>query len=477
MAQSRARTRRNVKQLVAHNVERHSIDYIPKEERHGKVWHQGPFWFTGNFLPLTLAVGFIGPMLGLGLWWSILAIVTGGCFGTFFMAFHANQGPTLGIPQMIQSRAQFGFRGAVVPFVIALVVYIGLNTFNVVFSTNAFQSLVGFGGRWFWYILITVLTIFLAVVGHDLLLLVQRWLGYAFILGFSVLTVGSVLDRGWYGTADVSGFGWVAFLGQFAAAAGLLMSYAIYVSDYTRYMPEDTQTWKMVAWTYLGAISSTAWLCSLGAYFAVHLGATIGAAESLQMVGDKILPGLGGVVLFISAIGLVTMSGVNLYGSMLSALSLVDAFKRIKPTVSSRVIGIAGIGLLCMLLAATTPAAFINSLGSYLTFLLYLLVPWTAVNLVDYYFVRHGHYSVKDILNPGGLYGPWEWRGLIAYFAGSISMVPFMMFFSYVGPGAAALGNVDVSYLVGLPVAGLVYYIACRSLDTEKELEGIAVLN
>ncbi|WP_342616099.1 hypothetical protein RO524_10430, partial [Pseudomonas aeruginosa] len=23
-----------------------SIDYVPRHERHGKVWHQAPFWFT-----------------------------------------------------------------------------------------------------------------------------------------------------------------------------------------------------------------------------------------------------------------------------------------------------------------------------------------------------------------------------------------------------------------------------------------------
>ena len=30
--------------------------------------------------------------------------------GTLFMAFHASQGPQLGLPQMIQSRGQFGYR-------------------------------------------------------------------------------------------------------------------------------------------------------------------------------------------------------------------------------------------------------------------------------------------------------------------------------------------------------------------------------
>src|SRR5689334_8948490 len=91
-------------------IETRSIDYVPDDERHGKVTHQGPFWFVGNFQPFTLALGFVGPSLGLSLGWTIIAGLAGIAFGTSFMAFHATQGPVLGLPQMIQSRAQFEHR-------------------------------------------------------------------------------------------------------------------------------------------------------------------------------------------------------------------------------------------------------------------------------------------------------------------------------------------------------------------------------
>ena len=71
-------------------IEQHSIDFIPESERHGKPWQQLPFWF-GNGVGLTSAgIGFIGPSLGLGLAWSVTAVVTGMAFGTIFMALHAN---------------------------------------------------------------------------------------------------------------------------------------------------------------------------------------------------------------------------------------------------------------------------------------------------------------------------------------------------------------------------------------------------
>ena len=47
-------------------IEVRSIDYVPRHERHGKVWHQAPFWFTGNFVLTTMVTGFTGPALGLG---------------------------------------------------------------------------------------------------------------------------------------------------------------------------------------------------------------------------------------------------------------------------------------------------------------------------------------------------------------------------------------------------------------------------
>lgn len=44
-------------------IEKHSIDWIPDKERHGKLWHQAPLWFLGNFQYFTIPIGFIGPPL------------------------------------------------------------------------------------------------------------------------------------------------------------------------------------------------------------------------------------------------------------------------------------------------------------------------------------------------------------------------------------------------------------------------------
>ncbi len=94
-------------------IEQHSIDYIPLAERHGKVWHLWPVWFTGSAHLVTLATGVIGVTLGMNLLWSAIAIVSGCTLGTCFMPIHAAQGPQLDQAQLIQSRPQFGYLGAV----------------------------------------------------------------------------------------------------------------------------------------------------------------------------------------------------------------------------------------------------------------------------------------------------------------------------------------------------------------------------
>src|SRR5271165_6902080 len=149
-------------------IETRSIEYIPLAERHGKAWHLWPVWFSGDAHLATLATGVIGISLGLNLVWSAIAIVAGCVIGTFFMAFHSTQGPQLGLPQMIQSRPQFGYVGALLVWGVALIAYIGFNSFNQVLAAQTMHALYGappaptmLG--------FTLLSLALAVVGYDLI--------------------------------------------------------------------------------------------------------------------------------------------------------------------------------------------------------------------------------------------------------------------------------------------------------------------
>ena len=76
---------------------------------------------------------------------------------------------------------------------------------------------------------------------------------------------------------------------------------------------------------------------------------------------------------------------------------------------------------------------------------------------------------MREIFNPRGMYGLWNWRGLVSYAVGFVAMIPFFSTALYTGPIAKALGGADVAMLVGLPVSALVYLLACRSLDLQED--------
>ena len=60
-------------------LESRSIDYVPLAERHGKVWHLWPVWFSGDAHLATLAVGVLGITLGGNLLWTAVAVIAGAC--------------------------------------------------------------------------------------------------------------------------------------------------------------------------------------------------------------------------------------------------------------------------------------------------------------------------------------------------------------------------------------------------------------
>lgn len=452
------------KTLGARLIETRSIDYIPIAERHGKVWHLWPVWFSGDAHLATVATGVVGVAMGGTLLWMALAVVLGCAFGTFFMAFHSTQGPQLGLPQMIQSRPQFGFSGALLVWGVALVAYIGFNAFNQILAAQTVASLYG-GAAQPAMLAFTVAALAVAVVGYDLIHLAQRWVAYVLIVALLVFTVAIALNG--HFSADQVSFGRfvaVPFLAQFFAAASYQISWSIYVSDYSRYLPREVGVGASFWWTYVGAFVGGAWTMLVGTV-AAALSPGLDIATALESTADAMLPGFGKPLLLCSLLGLVTITSLNFYGASLTMLSVADSLRPGRPTLLKRLstLGIAAVAATAIAFAASHD--FIERFGEFLAVLLYLFTPWTAINLVDFYLVRRGHYSVREIFNADGMYGRWNWRGLLAYGVGFVVMIPFFSTELYRGPVAVALGGADIAMLVGLPVSALVYVWACRSLD------------
>ena len=452
-------------------VEKRSIDYVPLAERHGKVWHLWPVWFSGDAHLATLAVGVLGITLGGNLLWTAVAVVLGCALGTFFMAFHSTQGPQLGLPQMIQSRPQFGYIGALLVWAVALIAYIGYNAFNQVLAAQALHQLspsisptsplaiVAFA----------VAALALAAVGYDTIHLAQRAFAYLMIAILSVFSIGADMflklpAAQW----DPSGFQAVPFIAQLFAAAAYQLSWSIYVSDYSRYLPRDVSVRSSFWWTYLGAFIGGAWMMLVGSV-AAAFNPGLAVAAAMQRAADAVVPGLGVVLLLGALLGLVTISALNFYGASLTLLSVADTFRPVRSGVGKRMASLVAAAVLATAIALRSSSDFISRFGDLLAILLYLFTPWTAINLVDFYLVRRAHYSIREIFNADGMYGRWNWRGLSAYGLGFVVMIPFFSTGLYTGPVARALGGADLAMVVGLPVAAIAYYLACRSMDIDRD--------
>ena len=455
-------------------VESRSIDYVPLSERHGKVWHLWPVWFTGEAHLATVATGVLGITSGLNLLWSAVAIALGCAFGTFFMAFHSTQGPQLGLPQMIQSRPQFGYLGALLVWIVALVTYVGYNAFNQLLAGQTLQLLTGVDER-VAYLVFTAVALAVALFGYDLIHKAQRLLAYVLIAGLLVFTAGTAATGHLpAGQLDPGAFRITPFLAQFFVAAAYQLSWAIYVSDYSRYLPREVGVRASFWWTYLGALIGGAWMMLVGAV-AAAAAPKADVAEAVRGAGDAVLPGFGTALLLISLLGLVTITGLNFYGASLTLLSIVDSIRPIqRSTKALRFAVLLITAVLSTTIAIGAPQDFVAEFEDFLGVLLYLFTPWTAINLVDFYLVRRSRYSIREIFNPRGMYGRWNWRGLAAYGLGFAAMVPFMSTGLYSGPVAEWLGGTDLSMLPGLAVSSILYALACRGVDLDAERARIA---
>lgn len=456
-------------------VEVRSIDYVPLDERHGKLWHLGPLWFMSNAQIATLAVGLISIEAGGNLAWSLISIALGTLLGTLFMAFHSAQGPQLGLPQMIQSRPQFGYLGALLVWLFAYVQYAGFNVFNTILAGKAMNT-TAHGAVKVWVVVATVVAFVIALFGYDLIHKAEQFLTYTFLVVFGIFTIVVVFVLNYpAGSFDLGGFKWTPFLAQFGVVAGYQISWAIYVSDYSRYLPPDVTVRKTFYWTYGGSALGGAWLMMLGTLLAAWAAPLFKKDSSgiaaINAAGDKVFTGFGAVVLIFSALGLISVTALNMYGGSLTLISAIDSFKKVRPTLNVRLLTIGFTAVLSLLGALAATDNFLTNFNQFLLLVLYLFIPWTSVNLVDYYLIRRGHYAIGEIFKPNGMYGRWGWRGLAAYLIGFAAMIPFFSVPGlFIGFVAHSLNDADISLFVGLPVSAILYWVLSQSIDVEAEI-------
>ena len=436
---------------------------IPLDARHGNAADLFTVWFGANLMLLTIVTGGLAvTVFALSFSWAVLALIMGNLVGAIFMALHAAQGPTLGVPQMLQSRGQFGSIGSLLVVGIVLVMYVGFMSSNLVLGGEAVAAITPGLSVAPGIALVCVLSTAAAIFGYDLIHAYARLMSYlagAVLLlaaGWIIWVHGLEADFIYRNSFNMSGF-----VGTLSAAALWQISYAPYVSDYSRYMPHDTGA--------RSAFWATYWGCTLGSILPMILGAMIGlAAPKMSVIAGLALltHGIAPLVLLVFSVGVATANAINLYCGALSALTfgqtLVPAWApgvRARTLISLTLIGLALAG------ALLTRSTFLTDYTDFILLLLYVLVPWTAINLVDYYLLRHGHYDVESFFRrDGGIYGRINGIALTCYFIGIAVQLPFIASPLYTGPIARHWGGIDLSWIIGLAVTAPAYFwLAKRS--------------
>ena len=441
-------------------VEQHHIGVIPESDRHGKPRDQFTLWFAANANVVNFTLGVLAIVFGLNLFWALVAIVVGNVLGMLLTALHAWQGPRLGVPQMIQSRGQFGFYGASFIILVSIVLDIGYLAASQVLQGSALNLLwSGVSVQW-WIIIVTLPALALAIFGYKWIHQAQKVMTaiFAVVIVITLIqaaTYGPVLHQ-YRGTHLSSGPVLVATIGLFFMN---MLSWAIYVSDYSRYLPRNVSFQKTFWAIFGGNVVSTTLFAALGAWIATLVptatGNPLGALAKVS----------GLWIMFFMGISQIPGDTLNAYTGMLAFASLGSNNKSFMAAQRRQRVRIAGILLIFVIgtvLACLNSKHFFSSFENFIGVLLFFFVPWSAINLVDYYLVKRGNYDVASFFTPNGIYGRIQWWACLCYVITLAVQVPFLDQTFYVGPMVAKLGGADISWIVGFAVASLLYLAGAK---------------
>ncbi|MDQ1571790.1 MAG: nucleobase:cation symporter, family, partial [Actinomycetota bacterium] len=359
----------------ATTVEPGGIEAIPASRRHGSPWQLFATWTAPNLEFATIFVGVIAvAFFGLGFWQAIAAIVIGNALGGATQGILSTWGPREGLAQLVLSRTAFGTRGNILPAGInALVAGIGWFAVNSVSGAFALSLLIPVLPTWASLVIIVVLEILLAFVGHDLVQLFERYSTYVLGAIFLIAVIFVFISA----KSAISGGGSNAFtFGGFSLTVGAAFGYAAgwnpYASDYTRYLPKSTSR-KKIGWAAgLGNFVSCTVLMAGGAAAATVAGYNPDNPTT-SFVAHSVMPDwVRAITLVAIAVGAIAANALNVYSG---AMSFLAAGVKI-PFALRRAIVAVVFGVVGFIVALTALKDVGVTYTDFLLIIAYWIAPW-----------------------------------------------------------------------------------------------------
>jgi nucleobase:cation symporter-1, NCS1 family len=455
----------NIERPAPRAIEVRSIDYVPDAERHGGLASQFTLWLAANLQITAIVTGALAVVFGGDVFWSLIALLLGQLIGGAVMALHAAQGPQLGLPQMISCRVQFGIYGAVIPIVGVCLMYIGFSASGCVLAGQAVGQLLGVddgAGIVIFSGVIVIVTLF----GYRIIHALGRVASVVGVIAFAYMFHRLFASHDVAALLNERHFSLSRFLLAMSLSASWQIAYGPYVADYSRYLPRTTSVARVFSAVGLGSV--------LGSQISMTFGVLAAALAAQQFEHHEVayIVGLGSTgvaaaLLYLSiAFGKVTVTSLNAYGSFMSMATMVTAFRRgSRISVRHRLLYVVAMVGVSALLALTGRHSFLKEFESFILCLLAVFTPWSAINLIDYYCFTRSRYDVPALSDPDGRYGRWNWLGIGIYLVGILVQIPFLSTAFYTGPLVEPLGGVDVSWIVGLVVPGVLYFAFARASE------------
>ncbi len=445
-------------------IEVRGFDHIPDAERNMTLRQVDYLWVGTSVNLFSFALGAIAITLGLDLWQALAACAVGSLIYAY-PALGSIASVRAGMPVCTIARAAFGMRGNLPNALLSWFASVAFEVINTIFGVDALLALFkalgwndsGAAGKWLAVLLQLILCGGIAVLGHATMVWFQRI--FTALVGIALLlviacTLGSV-DWAHASTAHAhlaSASTTAAFLTAAAVIASNPLSFLFNGADWVRYLPSTTPArpiFRHVFWaSYLPSLALT----MMGACCAT-LGDMTDPVAGLQ----PFMPAWLFIVYIVAVVGGSLANNVPTYYS--SGLALQTIGLRMHRYAATMVDVLVSTAFALYILFVQD---FSTALNDFIALLVVWVGPYGGVWICDAY-LRRGHYDSAAIhSNARALGRYWGWHGVnpagcIAILAGMAVAALTMESPLYDGPIATALGGADLSWILGFPVAALVY--------------------
>ena len=453
-------TQNNSGSAKATSIEINDVHPIPAGERHGKAWHLFTVWTTPNLEFATVFVGALAIGFGLNVWQGLLAVLVGNALAGVTHGILSTWGPAAGLPQMVLSRNAFGKWGNLIPSGLStLVAGIGWFAVNTVSGTFALQALLPALGLIGALAVIILVQVGIAFVGHNL---IQKWERYLSYFQAVVWVIVIVVVLGQQGAFDVApaaagaAFPWAGFTLTAGAAYGYTAGWTAFASDYTRYLPANTDKKSLGLAAGLGNFSATTLIMGVGVIafnaLAGNPGDFWGIENPTAAFTAEFNPVFGSIVLLSIVIGSVSANILNVYSGAMSFLAMGFKFGfKTRRAIMVLLAGIAG-GLLSYVGVLNGDVA--HQLDAFLLVVSYWVAPWIAVVLTER-ILSKGKNAGERALAPKN-----SWAGAAAFVIATVfSIWGFAAQVLYTGPLAKDSGLGDITAVVGFVLASVLFVL------------------